>query len=123
MRPRAQKQPQVKKELCRALDDVDVDKILDDWQKEKFCTQIDLSNRPGHVNIAYEPFKPEEEIRKKVEGKKTFMHLRLYTTDISLASERISEETLSFLFSLFSFSLFPFFSLLFISFFLPSLIP
>ena len=25
MRPRTQKQPQVKKELCRALDDVDVD--------------------------------------------------------------------------------------------------
>ena len=25
MRPRRQKQPQVKKELCRALDDVDVD--------------------------------------------------------------------------------------------------
>ena len=25
MRPRTQKQPQVKKELCRVLDDVDVD--------------------------------------------------------------------------------------------------
>ena len=32
MRPRTQKQPQVKKELCRALDDVDVD--VD-------CAQID----------------------------------------------------------------------------------
>ena len=30
MRPRTQKQPQVKKELCRALDDVDVD--VDDQQ-------------------------------------------------------------------------------------------
>ena len=28
MRPRTQKQPQVKKELCRALDDVDVDTVL-----------------------------------------------------------------------------------------------
>ena len=26
MRPQTQKQPQVKKELCRVLDDVDVDK-------------------------------------------------------------------------------------------------
>ena len=29
MRPRTQKQPQVKKELCRALDDVDVDVDVD----------------------------------------------------------------------------------------------
>ena len=42
MRPRTQKQPQVKKELCRVLDDVDVDgdvdvdfdeEFLDEWQE------------------------------------------------------------------------------------------
>ena len=30
MRPRTQKQPQVKKELCRVLDDVDVDVDVDE---------------------------------------------------------------------------------------------
>ena len=38
MRPRTQKQPQVKKELSRALDDVDVDVDVDvDEQPIKFC--------------------------------------------------------------------------------------
>ena len=34
MSPRRQKQPQVKKELCRVLDDVDVDVDVDEkgWQ-------------------------------------------------------------------------------------------
>ena len=75
---------------------------------------IDLSNQPGYGSIAYKPFKPEEEIRKKVEGKKTFMHLGFYTKNI---------RTNSFI-CLFPF--FPshyFFSFLFISFFLSSLIP
>ena len=54
---------------------------------------IDLSNQPVYGSIAYKPFKPEEEIRKKVEGKKTFMHLGLYT--------KKSEQTLTFVFSLF----------------------
>ncbi|KAK2558916.1 hypothetical protein P5673_018533, partial [Acropora cervicornis] len=65
-----------------------IDKIWDDWQKKSSAHKntffptvkenmpetilrpaelIDLSNQPGHVSIAYEPFKPEEEIRKKVE--------------------------------------------------------
>ena len=79
-----------------------IDKIWDDWQKKRSAHKkaffptvkenipetilrpaelIDLSNQPGHVCIAHEPFRPEEEIRKKIEGKKTFMHLGLYTTD------------------------------------------
>ena len=79
-----------------------IDKIWDDWEKKssahknaffptvkenmpetimRLAELIDLSDQPGHVSIAYEPFKPEEEIRKEVEGKKTFMHLGLYTTD------------------------------------------
>ena len=36
MRPRTQKQPQVKKELCRALDDVDVD--VDEAYQECFIS-------------------------------------------------------------------------------------
>ena len=36
MRPRTQKQPQVKKELCRALDDVDVDVDVDEHKRLYF---------------------------------------------------------------------------------------
>ena len=99
-----------------------IDKIWYDWEKKSSAHKnaffptvkenipetimrpaelIDLSNKPGHVSIAYEPFKPDEEISKKVEGKKTFM-----TQDFILqthSSERISEQILSFLFSLFFF--------------------
>ena len=84
------------------LHDAFIDKIWDDWQKKSSAHKnaffpavrenmpgtilrpaklIDLSIQPGHVSVAYEPFKSEEEIRKNVEGKKTFMHLRLCTTD------------------------------------------
>ena len=79
-----------------------IDKIWDDWQSKRSAHKnaffptvkenmpetklrpaelIDLSNQPGHVSFAYEPFKPEEEIRQKVEGRKTCMPLALYTTD------------------------------------------
>ena len=75
-----------------------IDKIWDDWQK-KSCAHkyayfpmvqenmpetdlrpaelIDLFNQPGGVSVEYEPFKPEEEIRKKVAGKNPFMPLGL----------------------------------------------
>ena len=81
---------------------------------------IDLSNQPGHVSIVYEPFKPEKEITKKEEGKKTFMHLGLYTTDNNPVNEYPNK-----LFH-FSFPFFPSFYIFFFSFhffFLSSLIP
>ena len=37
MRPRKQKQPQVKKEPCRVLDDVDVDLWHQDSVLKRFC--------------------------------------------------------------------------------------
>ena len=67
-----------------------IDKIWDDWQKKSSAHKnayfptvlgnmpktnlrpdqlIDLSNQPGGVSVEYGPFKPQEEIRKKVEGK------------------------------------------------------
>jgi len=75
-----------------------IDKIWDDWQKKSSAHKnayfptveenmpetelrpvalIDLSNQPGGVSVEYEPFKPEEEIRKKVAGRKPFVHLAL----------------------------------------------
>lgn len=68
-----------------------IDKIWDDWQKKSWANKnayfptvnenmpgtqlrpaklIDLSNQPGDVSVEYEPFKKEEEIRKKHAGKK-----------------------------------------------------
>ena len=44
MRLRTQKQPQVKKELCRALDDVDV---------EKFASYVRRKRINGTVRILY----------------------------------------------------------------------
>ena len=79
-----------------------IDNIWDDWQKKSSAHKnayfptvrdympetslrpaqlIDLSNQPGGVSIEYEPFEPEEEIRKKVAGKKPFMHLGLCIRD------------------------------------------
>ena len=76
-----------------------IDKIWDDWQQKSQAhknayfptvtenmpeTQlrpaelIDLANQPGGISVEYEPFKPEEEIRVKVAGKKPVMHLALY---------------------------------------------
>ena len=72
-----------------------VDKIWDDWQKKSPAHKyayfpsveenmprtelrpaqlIDLSNQPGGVSVEYEPFKPAEEIRRKVKGKKTLLY-------------------------------------------------
>ena len=111
-----------------------IDKIWDDWQKKSSAHKyayfptvqgnmpetnlrpdqlIDLSNQPGSVSVEYEPFKPQEEIRKKVEGKKTFMHPGLYTTD---TFQRTNIPTTSFS------SLFPCF-LLFISFLFQCFLP
>ena len=77
-----------------------IDKIWDDWQKaHKYAPfqwvggnmpgtnltpdqLIDLSNQPGGVSVEYEPFKPQEDIRKKVASKKTLMHIGLYYTHI-----------------------------------------
>ena len=79
-----------------------IDKIWDDWQKKSSAHKyaffptvredmpgtnlrpaalIDLSNQPGDVRVEYEPFKPEEEIRKKLAGKKPLMHLELCITN------------------------------------------
>ena len=66
---------------------------------------IDLSNQPGHVSIAYEPFKPEKEIRKKEEGKKTFMYLGIYTTDNNPVNEYPNKLLLFIFFLFFSFFL------------------
>lgn len=73
-----------------------IDKIWDDWQKKSWAhknayfptvnenmpkTQlrpaklIDLSNQPGDVSVEYEPFKKQEEIRKKYAGKKPFVYV------------------------------------------------
>ena len=73
-----------------------IDKIWDDWQKKsqahkvayfptvpddmpgtdlKPAALMDLSNQPGGVSVEYEPFEPQEELRKKFAGKKPFMHL------------------------------------------------
>ena len=73
-----------------------IDKIWDDWQKKssahknayfpmvpndmpgtdlKPAALMDLSNQPGGVMVEYEPFKPEEAIRKKLAGKKPFSYL------------------------------------------------
>ena len=80
-----------------------IDKIWDDWQKKSSAHKyayfptvqpdmigtnlrgvelIGLSNQPGDVSVEYEPFKPQEEIRKKVAGKKHFTHLGLCIRDI-----------------------------------------
>ena len=48
MRPRTQKQPQVKNELCRALDDVDVD--VDILNKIFSAHTIELSSRVLEVS-------------------------------------------------------------------------
>lgn len=73
-----------------------IDKIWDDWQKKSWGNKnayfpwvnesmpktqlrpaklIDLSNQPGDVSVEYEPFKKEEEIRKKYAGKKPFVYV------------------------------------------------
>ena len=79
-----------------------IDKIWDDWQKKSTAHKyayfptvqqnmpgtnlrpaqlIDLSNQPGGVSVEYEPFEPQEEIRKKAAGKKPFMHLGICIRD------------------------------------------
>ena len=116
-----------------------IDKIWDDWQKKSSAHKnayfpavrdympetslrpaqlIDLSNQPGGVSIEYEPFEPEEEIRKKVAGKKPFMHLGLCIRDTTqlLHSYFPSFPSLYFFSFFFSFFL-SFRPLLFFSFF------
>ena len=72
-----------------------IDKIWDDWQSKSSVHKdayfptvredmpqtnlrpaelIDLSNQPGGVSVEYEPFKPAEEIRRKVKGEKTLLY-------------------------------------------------
>ena len=55
MRPRTQKQPQVKKELCRVLDNVDVDVDVDILSKLN-VSKLDriwivFDRKGGHVGV------------------------------------------------------------------------